>query len=202
MASDPIDRSVTGIVLAGGRSSRFGTDKLAVEVHGRPLLDHAVLALAAVCDELIVAVSRDGPEPALPAGVEVPLSVAHDTLADAGPLAGLVAGLEAAHGNVAVVAGGDQPELREELLRLLIASLGTADAAVLADGPEPRSLPVALRREPAVAAARGALGSVRRSLLGVILALQPVVVPEAAWRVVDPDGAWRRDIDRPKDLQG
>ena len=34
--------SITGIVLAGGRSSRFGSDKMAVDYRGRPLLFHAI----------------------------------------------------------------------------------------------------------------------------------------------------------------
>ncbi len=39
---------ISGIVLAGGRSRRFGADKLTTDVGGRPLLHHAITALAAV----------------------------------------------------------------------------------------------------------------------------------------------------------
>lgn len=57
---------VLGAVLAGGRSSRFGSDKASAVVHGRTLLDHAVAALAAQC-EAVVIVGRGGvpdwPEP-------------------------------------------------------------------------------------------------------------------------------------------
>jgi molybdopterin-guanine dinucleotide biosynthesis protein A len=199
---DAIDHRVIGIVLAGGRSRRFGADKLAAKLDGRPLLHHPILALAGCCDAVIVVVSRDGPEPPLPDGIEVPIRIVHDALADAGPLAGLVAGLEAAGEAVVLVVGGDQPDLRPELLQFLVSSLGTASAVVLADGQSPRSLPVALRHDPALAAARLALDSHRRSLLGVILGLGAVVVPEASWCTVDPDGAWRRDVDRPSDLSG
>ena len=47
-----------GAVLAGGRSSRFGSDKAAALLHGRPLLDHAVSALGGQCDTVVV-VGRD-----------------------------------------------------------------------------------------------------------------------------------------------
>ena len=44
------------IVLAGGASSRFGSDKLAAPLDGRPLLHHALDAVAAVADHVIVVV--------------------------------------------------------------------------------------------------------------------------------------------------
>jgi molybdopterin-guanine dinucleotide biosynthesis protein A len=197
---DATDRSITGIVLAGGRSRRFGAAKLQAVVHGRPLLHHALLALAEVCSELVVAIAVDGMAPAFPDRIGVTVRVVRDTVAEAGPLAGLVAGLEAAEEAVVLVVGGDQPDLRPALLRLLVSSLGTASAVVLADGEAPRSLPLGLRRDPALAAARSALGSDRRSLLGVILGLGPVIVPEPSWRAVDPDGAWQRDVDRLEEL--
>ncbi|MGH2406795.1 MAG: molybdenum cofactor guanylyltransferase [Candidatus Limnocylindrales bacterium] len=199
MSADP---SVSGIVLAGGSARRFGADKLTVELRGRPLLHHAMLALAEACDELVVTVAAGAAPPLLPVDLAIPLVVVHDATADAGPLAGLAAGLECARGSVALVVAGDQPDLRPALLRTLRGALGTAAAAILADGLMPRSLPAALRREPALAAARVALGSADRSLLGLIVGLEPVIVPEAAWRAVDPHGDWRRDVDRPEDLPG
>ena len=193
---------VTGIVLAGGRSTRFGADKLRADVRGRPLLEHPILALAEACGEVLVALAPDASEPTLPGVAGVPIRVVRDAVAGAGPLAGLVAGLEAAGEGIALVVGGDQPDLRPELLRLLVSSLGAGDAAVLADGDAPRSLPLVVRRDPALVVARRVLGSERRSLLGVVFGLGAVVVPESAWRVVDPDGSWRRDVDRPEDLRG
>lgn len=192
----------SGIVLAGGRSTRFGADKLRAELGGRPLLHHPIVVLAEVCSEVLVALAPDAPEPTLPGGVAVPIRIVRDAMADAGPLAGLVAGLEAAGEGIVLVVGGDQPDLRPELLRLLVSSLGEASAAVLADGEAPRSLPLVVRRDPALVVARRALGSERRSLLGVIFGLGCVVVPESAWRTADPEGSWRRDVDRPSDLGG
>lgn len=51
---------VLGVVLAGGRSSRFGSDKALATYHGRPLIAHAADALAAQCDAVVV-VGRDNP---------------------------------------------------------------------------------------------------------------------------------------------
>jgi molybdopterin-guanine dinucleotide biosynthesis protein A len=49
-----------GAVLAGGASSRFGTDKAAALVDGRALLDHVIAALRPQVDEIAV-VARDWP---------------------------------------------------------------------------------------------------------------------------------------------
>jgi molybdopterin-guanine dinucleotide biosynthesis protein A len=43
-----------GAVLAGGRSSRFGSDKALAMLGGRTLLDHAVAALGSHCDAVVV----------------------------------------------------------------------------------------------------------------------------------------------------
>ncbi|HXG40949.1 MAG TPA: NTP transferase domain-containing protein, partial [Candidatus Limnocylindrales bacterium] len=50
----------TGIVLAGGRSSRFGRDKLAERLDDRPLLAHVVERVARACREVLVVVPPGG----------------------------------------------------------------------------------------------------------------------------------------------
>ena len=197
----PSVAAVSGIVIAGGRSSRFGeADKLRAELQGRPLFHHAVLALSHLCREVVVVIGAGGEEPPLPGEVTVPVRLTRDRIADVGPLAGLMAGLEVAEADLALVAGGDQPDLTTELLELLTGSIRDADAAVLADRDRPRPLPCVVRRDPALRVARARLASDERSLRGLIGALQPVVVPDRTWRRVDPDGRWRRDVDRPEDL--
>jgi molybdopterin-guanine dinucleotide biosynthesis protein A len=54
-----------GAILAGGQSSRFGSDKALATLHGEQLIDLARAALAAQCDEVVV-VGRDGGVPDWP----------------------------------------------------------------------------------------------------------------------------------------
>jgi molybdenum cofactor guanylyltransferase len=196
--SDSSER-VAAIVLAGGRSSRFGRDKLAEPIDGRPMLDHAIDAVRAIATEIVVVAARDG-TPVLPAGV----TVAHDGRAYEGPLAGLatgLAGLEQAVERIVVV-GGDMPTLVPAVLRRMIDRLEGHDLAVLADDIGPRPLPMALRRSRVGPAVERLLGSGERRLRALLSDLDVVVLEPATWRVDDPSGQTLRDVDVPDDLSG
>ncbi|MGZ6271774.1 MAG: molybdenum cofactor guanylyltransferase [Candidatus Limnocylindrales bacterium] len=200
----PLQPRATGLVLAGGRSKRFGSDKLALDVDGTPLLHRAVLAVAGSCTEVLVAISATGAAPALPRAA-VPLRLVRDALPDAGPLAGLVAGLDAASEALVLVVAGDMPSLPDDLLTGLleramppIASPG--HAIVLADGEGWRPLPCVLLRDAALPLANELVLTEERSLRGLLRLLEPDVIAQATWRRWDPDGEWRRDIDEPADL--
>src|SRR5262245_43722678 len=97
----PTDR-VSAIVLAGGRSSRFGRDKLAEPVGGTRLLHRAIAAVRPLATEVVV-ITAPG------AGFDLPENVRrlHDPVAFEGPLSGLVTGLEGAREPIAIVVGGD-----------------------------------------------------------------------------------------------
>ena len=151
-------------MLAGGRSQRFGRDKLAEEYQGRPLLQHPVSRLLEVCDRVVVVLAPGAEEPPMPAGASVVFT--RDAIEDEGPLRGLSAGLEVADAEWIVLAGGDMPELQPAvLLEMLRAGLETGMAAVsLADHGEHRPLPSVLRRAPVAEAVETLLQAGRRSL--------------------------------------
>jgi len=194
--------AASGIVLAGGRSSRFGGDKLAARIGDSTLLERAVAAVALVSTEVIVVLAA-GDERELPA-TSVPVRRAVDPEAFGGPLVGLLAGLEAAREPIAIVAGGDMPTLAPEVLRMLIglllASEGTRDAAVLVQRGEMRPLPCAVRNGAATQATRHLLGEGERSLLALIRTLPALLVAEGDWRPLDPTAATLLDVDVPGDL--
>ena len=79
--------SAAGFVLAGGRSSRMGTDKALASLGGKPLVQIAVAILAAAGVSVRIAGSRSS--------LEDFAEVIPDTFAEAGPLGGVHAGLSA-----------------------------------------------------------------------------------------------------------
>jgi molybdopterin-guanine dinucleotide biosynthesis protein A len=193
------------IVLAGGRSSRFGTDKLAVLVDGEPILHHALRAVAAMPAEgdIVLVIGLDAPVPALPLDLGACVRVERDPEAFGGPLVGLAAALAVLPDDaLVIVVAGDMPSLRPPVLRLLAETLAadlTADVALL-QHDEPAPLPAALRVYAARAAAGRALAGGDRSLRSCIAALTVTFVPSAAWRALDADAATLRDVDTPADL--
>jgi molybdenum cofactor guanylyltransferase len=192
---------LAAIVLAGGRSIRFGPDKLAAPFRGRPLLWHALRAVAGLADESILVLAHDARLPDLPPADPDP-SVVRDPLPDEGPLVGLLTGLRSTSAEVAVVIGGDMPLVRADVLRLLVDRVTSGEhvAAVLLDAGRRRPLPAALRVGPARTTAGRLVDAGERSLRSLAAALDAAAVEEAAWRALDPDGSSLRDVDTPEDL--
>lgn len=185
----------TGLVLAGGSSRRFGSDKRTAAIDGRPMLERAAVAVAAIADELIVVVS---PERPLPPGLDLPngTRVVTDAPGEDGPLAGLAAGFAAAAHHVVVVLGGDHAWAEATTLAQLRDTIadGDADAAVLEVDGRRQPLAAAYRRSRAHQVARERLDVGDRSVLALLDHLATVVV--------DAPGAARtaRDVDIPGDL--
>ena len=106
---------VSGIVMAGGKSRRFGRDKALVPLRGQPLLLRVGEQLATVCQEVIVV---GPPERKL---VLPNACVVQDIFPNAGPLAGLHAALKRAQHLWSMVVACDMPFLNPALLRYLLS---------------------------------------------------------------------------------
>ncbi|HVM12937.1 MAG TPA: molybdenum cofactor guanylyltransferase [Egibacteraceae bacterium] len=185
---------LSGLVLAGGASRRMGTDKALLEVAGETLAARAVRSLRTVCLEVIVA-SGDGSR--LPVGDR---QVA-DALADAGPLAGLVAGLDAAAHDLVAVTAVDLPFANPALLALL-ARLHQGEPAVVprVDG---RLQPLhAVYARSAADRLRALLAAGERSVTAAVRALDPRVAETDEWAPADPTGRFAWNVNRPQDLEG
>jgi len=190
-------RRVTGLVLAGGRSTRFGRDKLAERIDGRTLLDSAIEGVTPDSTEILVVAAPDA-VPDLPAGARL----VHDPVAFEGPLAGVAAGLRAARESIVLVVGGDMPTLVGAVIDSMLAAVDVpgVQAVVLEHDGRARPLPIVLHRDPALAAADALLTDGERRLRALMETLETTVIPEGTWRALDPYGMTVHDIDTPADL--
>jgi molybdenum cofactor guanylyltransferase len=131
---------VAGLVIAGGRSVRFGGEKAVALLGGEPLLTRAVQRLQRSCSAVAVNARPGTQAEALARQAELP--VLHDDPGDAsGPLAGVKVGLRWAQGLGAValaVSPCDVPLLGADAFMRLIEAAGSGAAlAVTAEGRQP-----------------------------------------------------------------
>lgn len=191
-------RRVSAIVLAGGRSSRFGRDKLAEPIKGRSLLERAIDGVRPFATEVLVVTAPDS-SPAVPEDVRI----VHDATPYRGPLLGLQAGLDRATEATVLVTAGDMPELVPAVIELLLSALDDArvDAAVLVEGDRARPLPMIVRRDLARATTTRLVDAGERRLGALTDALVCCVFSEPEWRPIDPEGRSLMDVDTPEDLR-
>jgi molybdopterin-guanine dinucleotide biosynthesis protein A len=190
---------VSAVILAGGRSSRFGRDKLAEPIDGRPLLQHVIDAVRPLATEILVIAA---PVATLPLTANEEVIMVHDPVAFEGPLAGLLAGLAVAHEPVVLVVGGDMPTIVGAVIGSMLEALDApgVDAVALEHEGRVRPLPMVLRRDQALATSERLIREGERRLRSLLDALATKVIPESTWRGLDPDGLTVRDIDTPADL--
>jgi molybdenum cofactor guanylyltransferase len=145
-----------GIVLAGGRSSRMGTPKAALEWHGSTLLRRVVGVVERAVDGPVIVVRAPGQElPSLPTNIDI----VEDAREGRGPLQGLEAGLAAArtHAPVAYASSTDVPLLHPRFVRRVVAAVDDGTDVAL---PEVRGFP-----QPLAAAYRTELVEVVAELI-------------------------------------
>ncbi|NER11870.1 NTP transferase domain-containing protein [Leptobacterium flavescens] len=124
----------TGIILAGGKSSRMGREKGLVLFNDKTFVQHIIDALETVVDDIIIVSDH----PAYDAFKQRRVG---DMIRNAGPLAGLYTGLEHSKTDCNIVLSCDVPLIRPVLLqRLMEYKEGKYDAVYFKDGNRPMPL--------------------------------------------------------------
>jgi len=176
--------TATGVVVAGGRSTRFGDrEKALAEFEGEPMLRRVVAALGPVTDAVVVNCRPDQRAAFAEAleRVDTEVRFALDERPDEGPLVGLLTALSAVEADLAVVLGCDMPLAAPgalSALRDLIEPNHDALVPQTEGGPEP--LHAVYRVGPAQAAAQAAVADGERRLRGLLgrLRVRQVAVGE------------------------
>jgi len=163
---------LTGILLVGGASRRFGSPKAFAQFDGETLAERAWRILGETCDERIAVGKGDE---------ELPFPVLADGVEERAAIHGLVAGLRAAQTDVCIVLPVDTPNMTSAALRALADAC--RDAAIPQTGP----LPGAYRKTALPALASGEL-SIRHAIADLDVA------------VVDLDDKLLLNVNTPQDL--
>jgi molybdopterin-guanine dinucleotide biosynthesis protein A len=185
---------VSVVVLAGGRGQRLGADKATIEIApGETLLQRALALVAPLSDDLIVVQRADQ-------HLDAPgARVISDRPPFEGPLAGILAGIEAARQEWSLVVACDMPFLSRPLVRYLLALRPGHDVVVprLEVGMEPLHALYHRRAAPAIQAA---LERGERRLISFYRALRVRAVTPDELAPFDRDGRAFFNVNAPEDL--
>jgi molybdopterin-guanine dinucleotide biosynthesis protein A len=116
---------VTGVIQAGGKSTRMGGEpKALLEVGGRRIIERVLAAVAPAVDDVLIVTNT----PDLYAFLGLPMIP--DAFPDHGSLGGIFSGLAAAKGDAVFTVACDMPFLHPEVARLVVSRAGEADVVI------------------------------------------------------------------------
>lgn len=116
--------ALTGIILAGGKSSRMGVNKALLTIDGENLVQRLVGRLKRLCDQMIIVANDPNPY----RGLGVP--IVGDILPGNGPLGGIQAGLAASTTPYCLVIACDMPHASVDLGRYMARQAAGYDVVV------------------------------------------------------------------------
>lgn len=190
--------AASAIVLAGGRSSRMGRPKAALDFGGVPILTRIISELKRRFAEIVVVAapeSEDSLQIDLPA-----IKVVRDETAYQGPLDALRRGLDAVSNEIAFACSCDLPLLDSDVAVAIVAMLADFDAAIPIVGEKPQPLHAAYRKRCASALAALAMRGESR-LIAIADAVNTRRISENDLLVLDPQLHSFFNLNAPGDYQ-
>ncbi len=170
----------SGVIVAGGRSTRMGdTEKAVVDIAGTPLVRRVADRLTAVVDRLVVncrADQRDAIGTAL-SGLDPTFAI--DPEPDHGPVAGIETGLGAVETEYSAVVAVDMPFLDPAIISYLFERVEGYDAAVPRPSEWFEPLHSVYRTEPMLDACARALETPNPRIIEPLSSLQYTVIDRA-----------------------
>jgi molybdopterin-guanine dinucleotide biosynthesis protein A len=120
----PSIKGVTGVILAGGKSSRFGRNKALVEISGIRLIERIIRIMGSIFESLILVSNTPGEYEYL----QIPIY--EDLKKGLGPIGGIHTGLEVIKDNAGFFVACDMPFINKDLIRHIVEVRNDFDAVV------------------------------------------------------------------------
>ena len=186
---------ITGVIQAGGKSTRMGGQpKALMELGGRRIIDRVVEVMAAVTEDLLVVTNT----PELYASLGIPM--VPDVFPDGGSLGGIYSGLRAAAGGAAFTVACDMPFLMPAVAKLVIARAEEADVVIPRAGAQLEPLHACYAKS-----CRGPmesrLGTGRLKIVGFFEDVRVLVIPEEDVARLSPPGVVFMNVNTPAELE-
>lgn len=116
-------KDVTGIVLAGGKSRRMGTEKGLLKLGDKHMIEYSIEVLKGVCSQILIIENSD-------AYHFLGFEVIADVIPKSGPMGGIYTGLLNSQNDLNLVLSCDMPFIQTELLKDLIENSAGNDVVV------------------------------------------------------------------------
>jgi molybdopterin-guanine dinucleotide biosynthesis protein A len=186
---------VTGVILAGGASSRMGSNKALLRLNGTPLIELVYRTMSRLFNDIVI-VTNSPREYAF-----IPCRTVADIYPGAGSIAGLHAGMTASVTERIFAAACDMPFLNPLLIRMLCGYDREAEAVVPLNDEgffEPLHAVYAVSARER---ARQVIEQGDRSILILLDRLSTVLIPRQVIRSIPGAGQSFRNINTPAEFQ-
>lgn len=181
---------ITGIILAGGKSKRFGMDKALAEWQGKTLLEHAIDLCTSTCDQLIISSNQKEHG-------KFGIQVIPDVIKNCGPMGGIYSCLQASSTKWNFVLSVDSPMVGHDFVRYLLSGMGEYDAVIPVHqkGIEPL---IALYNQSAIPKVEQSIKQQKLKMQDLIKNLNVCFLESGSWIEKRPD--LFKNLNRPGDL--
>jgi molybdopterin-guanine dinucleotide biosynthesis protein A len=186
---------LTGIVLAGGRSLRYGRNKALELFKGKRLIDRALEDLGAFCAPVLV-IAND-----LEAYRGIRATLVQDIVPHQGPLGGIYTALLFSPGDWIFVKATDMPFLVPELAAMMCEARDeSCDVVVPVRNGFYEPL-LALYHRRCIPSVAEAIEREERQIVRFYKKVKVKELAESEWRSVDPDALSFRNVNTPEDME-
>jgi molybdopterin-guanine dinucleotide biosynthesis protein A len=186
-------RELAAFILAGGKSSRMGTDKAFLTRNGLSLLGHALEAARSVSEEVRIVGKKEKFAPYGP--------VVEDVFPDRGPLGGIHSALLSSEADLNLMLAVDMPFVLPPFLRYLAAIARATEAIVTIPRSQGRLQPLCAiyRREFAVTA-EAALSAGRNKIDPLFATVRARIIEAEEWEPAGFSPNIFRNLNTPQDF--
>jgi molybdopterin-guanine dinucleotide biosynthesis protein A len=189
----PLIKNVTGFILLGGKSSRYGSNKAFVEIEGVRLVDRVARVMKSIFHRVLLVTNTPDEYEYL----KIPM--AEDLIKGLGPMGGIYTGLMTMPDEAGFFVACDMPFLRESLIRHMVDVRDDFDVVVprMDWMLEPLH---ALYSKKCLPVIHGAIGHDQHQILKCFAELRVRYVDKEELRLWDPELRSFFNINKPQDL--
>lgn len=123
----PTNQNITGVILAGGKNSRMGSDKGLLQVGGKSIIERQIAVLQPLVKEIIIIHNGDN-------YTELGHQIYKDIMPDCGPMGGIYTALMVSQTAKIFVLSCDMPFISSELVKMIIEKTENCEIAIPRNG--------------------------------------------------------------------